>query len=164
MVADLDVELDHRKLAAIGGDGGRQQFVGKRLAAGDRNDAAPGFPGVETSMRLMLNEVGKGRLSLPDYVRMACEAPARAFGLYPRKGALQPGSDADIVVVDLARSGVIRGADLHSMADVTPFEGWRTTGLPVMTVLRGAVVAHDGRLVAQPGIGRSVAHAARDRS
>ncbi len=48
-------------------------------------EVAPGFPGVETSMRLMLTEVSKGRMSLPDYVRMACEAPARAFGLYPAR-------------------------------------------------------------------------------
>ena len=75
-------------------------------------------------MRLMLNEVSKGRLSLPQYVRMACEAPARAFGLYPRKGALQPGSDADIVVVDLARRAPILGEQLQSIGNLTPFEGW----------------------------------------
>ena len=119
-------------------------------------DVAPGFPGVETSMRLMLNEVSKGRLSLPQYVRMACEAPARAFGLYPRKGALQPGSDADIVVVDLARRAPILGERLQSIGNLTPFEGWQTTGLPVMTIVRGTIVARDGRIVAAPGGGRSV--------
>ena len=64
-------------------------------------DCAPGFPGVETSMRLMLAEVSRGRLTLPQYVRMASAAPAKAFGLYPRKGVLQAGSDADIVLVDM---------------------------------------------------------------
>jgi dihydroorotase len=126
-------------------------------------DVAPGFPGVETSMRLMLNEVAKGRLSLSEYVRMACEAPARAFGLYPRKGALQPGSDGDIVVVDMTKRGTIRGAQLNSIGNVTPFEGFETTGMPVMTILRGVVVARDGQLVATPGIGRPVVQASSAR-
>lgn len=119
-------------------------------------DVAPGFPGVETSMRLMLTEVSKGRMSLPDYVRMACEAPARAFGLYPRKGVLQPGADADIVLIDMNRTGTIEGRLLQSIGNVTPFEGRETTGLPVMTFLRGQLVAHEGRIVAPPGIGRPV--------
>ncbi|MCZ8187022.1 MAG: dihydroorotase [Beijerinckiaceae bacterium] len=119
-------------------------------------EVAPGFPGVETSMRLMLNAVNEGRMGLPDYVRMACEAPARAFGLFPRKGTLQPGADADLVVIDMDREGVIRGEDLHSLGNVTPFEGFRTRGLPVMTFLRGRLVAKDGRIVANPGIGQPV--------
>ncbi len=127
-------------------------------------DVAPGFPGVETSMRLMLNEVSKGRLSLPEYVRMACEAPARAFGLYPRKGSLQPGSDADIVVVDLAKSAVIRGTELQSLGNVTPFEGRQTIGAPVMTILRGMIVARYGHLVARPGIGQPVGQTPKGRS
>lgn len=127
-------------------------------------DVAPGFPGVETSMRLMLNQVSKGRLSLPEYVRMACEAPARAFGLYPRKGALQPGSDADIVIVDMAKSDVVRGERLQSTGNVTPFEGWQTTGMPVMTILRGMIVARDGCLVAKPGIGLSVVQTGRGQN
>ena len=124
-------------------------------------DVAPGFPGVETSMRLMLNEVSKGRLSLPEYVRMACEAPARTFGIYPRKGALEPGSDADIVVVDLTRRGTIRGGQLQSIARLTPFESWQTTGMPVMTMVRGTIVARDGQIIATPGIGQSVDQASK---
>jgi dihydroorotase len=115
---------------------------------------APGFPGVETSMRLMLTQVAAGRLTLPDYVRMACEAPARAFGLYPRKGSLLPGTDADIVIVDMATTGVIRGEELHSLGNVTPFEGMATTGLAVMTLVRGHVVMQDGRIVGDRGWGR----------
>lgn len=122
-------------------------------------EVAPGFPGVETSMRLMLTQVAAGRLTLPAYVRMACEAPARAFGLHPRKGALAPGADADIVVVDLARRGVICGAELHSKGQVTPFEGMETVGAPVMTFLRGRLVARDGRIVALEPHGRNVASA-----
>jgi dihydroorotase len=119
-------------------------------------DCAPGFPGIETSMRLMLTEVARGRLTLGDYVRMACEAPARAFGLYPRKGALLPGADADLVVVDAARRDVIAKDRLHSIGRETPFEGVETVGLPVTTIVRGRVVAEEGRIVHEPGWGRSV--------
>jgi dihydroorotase len=119
-------------------------------------DTAPGFPGVETSMRLMLTGVNHGRISLNDYVRMACEAPAKAFGLYPRKGALQPGSDADIVLVDLARKATIEMNKLHSIGRATPFDGLVTTGLPVLTMVRGRTVAKDGQPVGSPGWGKSV--------
>jgi dihydroorotase-like cyclic amidohydrolase len=119
-------------------------------------DAAPGFPGVELSMRLMLTEIARGRLSLPAYVRMACEAPARAFGLYPRKGVLQPGSDGDIVLIDLARRGRISGRNLRSPGNVTPFEGRETIGAPVAAWVRGGLVAKDGAIVARSPVGRSV--------
>lgn len=117
---------------------------------------APGFPGVETSMRLMLTQVVAGVITLADYVRMACEAPARAFGLYPRKGSLLPGTDADIVLVDMNAAGIIRGADLHSIGNVTPFEGMATMGMAVMTLVRGRVVAEAGRIVADHGWGRAL--------
>lgn len=119
-------------------------------------DCAPGFPGVETSMPLMLSQVAHGRLTLPDYVRMACEAPARAFGLAARKGRLSPGLDADIVLVDMTRSGVLRGAALHSIGNGTPFEGMPVQGLPVRTLLRGQTIALDGAVTCHGGIGRNV--------
>ena len=120
-------------------------------------DCAPGFPGVETSMRLMLTEVARGRLELTDYVRMACAAPAKAFGLWPRKGALAVGSDADIAVVDLARRDRIESRRLHSIGNATPFGGFETIGLPVRTLVRGRTVALDGKPVGDPGWGRNVA-------
>ncbi|MCQ8280100.1 allantoinase AllB [Acetobacteraceae bacterium KSS8] len=116
-----------------------------------------GFTGVETQMPLMLTQVAAGRLSLCDYVRLSAVAPARAFGLYPRKGALVPGADADIAVVDLARRGVIEAARLASRGNITPFEGTEVTGLPVHTLVRGAFVMRDRQLVtARKGHGRSV--------
>src|SRR5215207_1581134 len=78
-------------------------------------ECAPGLPVVETSMRLMLTAVNEGRCSLNAYVRMACEAPAKAFGLFPKKGVLLPGADADIVIVDLDRESEIEAARLHSI-------------------------------------------------
>jgi dihydroorotase len=118
-------------------------------------DNACGFPGVETSMRLMLTLVAEGRLTLEQYVRAACAAPARAFGLYPRKGVLQPGADADIAVIDAAQPGVIRGEALHSeRSRFTPFEGMATIGAPVATIVRGRVVMRDGVVADAAGWGR----------
>ncbi|SNB77717.1 dihydroorotase [Arboricoccus pini] len=118
-------------------------------------DCAPGFPGVETSMRLMLTEVNRGRMTLCQYVRMACRAPADAFGL-AHKGRLEVGVDADIVLVDLRAEGRIEGALLHSLGNATPYEGFATIGMPVRTMVRGRTVALDGRPVGQPGWGRRV--------
>jgi len=118
-------------------------------------DNACGFPGVETSMRLMLTLVHEGRMTMEQYVRMAGSAPARAFGLYPRKGVIQPGADADIVLVDPAKRGVIRGAELHSeRSRFTPFEGMETVGMPVMTIVHGRIVMQDGKVLHEPGWGR----------
>jgi dihydroorotase len=115
---------------------------------------SPGFPGVETSMRLMLTEVASGRLTLQHYVKLACEAPARAFGLWPRKGALVVGADADLVVLDLAHREPVRGGQFQSLGKVTPFEGRETIGRAALTFLRGTLVAENGCVSSQPGIGR----------
>lgn len=127
-------------------------------------DCAPGFPGVETSMMLMLTQINRGRMTLCEYVRMACAAPARAFGLAPRKGTLAVGSDADIVLVDMAWQGRIAAERLHSIGRATPFEGFEIRGRPVRTLVRGRTVALDGTPVDAPGWGRNVALAgAEDR-
>jgi dihydroorotase len=110
-------------------------------------------------MRLMLTEVSRGRLTLPQYVRMACAMPAKAFGLYPRKGVLAEGADADIVLVDMNRREVIAADRLHSIGNATPYEGFEVIGMPVRTIVRGTTVARAGRPVGQPGWGRNVAQA-----
>ncbi|MCK8785915.1 allantoinase AllB [Roseomonas sp. NAR14] len=121
-----------------------------------------GFPGVETQMPLMLTQVARGRLSLTDYVRLSAGAPARAFGLFPRKGALIPGADADIAVVDLAREERIAAGALHSRAKVTPFEGMGVRGVPVHTLVRGRFVMRDRALVpGTEGWGQSVGRVQR---
>jgi allantoinase len=111
---------------------------------------APGFPGVETSLRLFLTDgVHAKRLTLEQLVRATSEGPARAWGLWPRKGAIDIGSDADLTIVDLDVEGVIRGERLHGRSRQTPFEGYRTRGAPVTTIVHGRVVMRDGRLVAR---------------
>jgi dihydroorotase len=116
-----------------------------------------GFTGVETQMPLMLTQVAAGRMSLQHYVRMTATAPALAFGLYPRKGVLQPGADADIVVVDLKREHVIKAEQLQSIGRCTPFEDSIVHGLPIHTLVRGRFVMKDRELVeASSGHGRPV--------
>jgi dihydroorotase len=109
--------------------------------------APGGFPGVQTMLPLLLGLVGEKVLTYADLVRVACEQPARIFGLYPRKGALVPGSDADMVLVDPARPMRIRNADQASKAARTPFDGWEVAASPRTTLLRGEPVCSDGKML-----------------
>ena len=113
-------------------------------------NAPGGFPGLQTFLPLMLGEVAKGRFSLADVVRCCSERPARLFGLYPRKGALDPGSDADLVIVDLGRTLTIRNEDQLSKARVTPFAGWTVVGAPTLTMLGGQTIMRDGKVLGRP--------------
>jgi dihydroorotase len=116
-----------------------------------------GFPGVETQMPLMLTEVNGGRISITDYVRLSAFNPARIWGLYPRKGSLAPGADADIAMVDLTRAMTIDDAQLHSRSKISPWHGRRVQGLPIHTLVRGRFVMRNRELVADSkGWGRSV--------
>jgi dihydroorotase len=116
-----------------------------------------GFPGVETQMPLMLTEVNNGRMSICDYVRKSAFNPAKIWGLYPRKGAIAPGSDADIAIVDLGREHTIYDAALQSRSKISPWNGRRIKGLPLHTLVRGRFVMKDRKLVdGTRGFGRSV--------
>lgn len=109
-----------------------------------------GFIGVETMLPLLLTQVAAGRLTLERLVALTCARPAAAYGVYPRKGSLALGADADFVLVDVARRHRLAGALLHSAHPVTPYEGWDVTGLPVATYLRGRCVARDGKITSEP--------------
>jgi allantoinase len=115
-----------------------------------------GFPGVETQMPLMLTEVNKGRMSITDYVRWACVNPARAWGLFPNKGIIQAGADADIVLVDAKREWTVDQSQLFSKSKISPWHGRRVQGGPVMTMVRGHIVMDAGKIVASPGWGKPV--------
>jgi dihydroorotase-like cyclic amidohydrolase len=113
----------------------------------------PGFAGLETALPILLSEgVNKGRISLERMVEVACANPAREFGLYPRKGALMVGSDADLVVIDLERERAVRGADQYTQG-TTPMEGRTYKGWPVLTMVRGKTVFRDGELTGERGYG-----------
>jgi len=119
-------------------------------------DAPSGLPGVETLLPLMLTQVQKERLSLQRMVEATSEIPAKIFRLYPRKGAILIGSDADLVLVNLKRKELIRGEILHSKIDWTPFEKWKVKGIPIMTIVRGKKVMEDGEIMCKQGHGNFV--------
>jgi len=104
----------------------------------------------------MLNEVNKGNLSLNDYVRAASEMPAKIWGVFPQKGNLSEGADADFTVVDMKMKNVIMADGLHSKSKTTPYEGMETQGCPVATIVRGNFVMRDGELTGVKGRGECV--------
>jgi dihydroorotase (multifunctional complex type) len=116
-------------------------------------DCPFGLPGVETTLTMMLNAVNAGRLTVDRLVEVYSATPARLLGLYPRKGALRVGSDADVVLVDLEQEHTLRNEDILSKAGWTPFDGRRVQGRPVMTFLRGTLIAKHREVVVDPGMG-----------
>lgn len=116
-----------------------------------------GFPGVETQMPLMLTEVARRNASLSDYVRWSAENPARKWGLFPRKGALMVGSDADLAIVDTNRPWVVDDATIQSRSKISPWHGMQATALPIHTIVRGRFAMKDRQLQEDTrGWGRSV--------
>ena len=118
--------------------------------AGDIWSAAAGATGVETMLPLLLTALHAGRFGLQDLVRMTSLRPAQIYGVYPRKGSLAVGADGDLTVVDLERTGRVEAARLQTKAKQSPFDGWPLRGLPVATVVRGAVVMREGGLLGPP--------------
>jgi D-hydantoinase len=120
--------------------------------------APPGSPGVETLLPVMLSEgVNKGKISLEKLVEVLCTNNAKVFNIYPRKGTIQVGSDADLVIVDLDKTAKFSASAQHyEVSDYTPYEGMEIKGWPVLTMLRGKVVVKDGEMVAEPGLGRYI--------
>lgn len=116
-------------------------------------EAPSGGVAVETALPLMLDRVNRGDLRLERLVEVFSTNPAKILGLYPRKGAIRIGADADLIVVDMRRDFTIRGESLHSKQRKTPFEGYRGRGLPLMTIVRGEVVMEDGEVRGRPGYG-----------
>ncbi len=120
-------------------------------------DVLPGIPGVETLLCLVHHEgVVQRGLSLRDMVKMLAYNPSRLFGLYPHKGTIAPGADADIVVFDPACARTISAGSLHSKAGYTPYEGVRVRGYPRTVMVRGRVVYANDQFVGMPGGGRFV--------
>lgn len=122
---------------------------------------ARGMPGLETQMPLMLTEVDRGRMSINDYVRWTSYNPAVKWDLYPRKGAIAAGSDADIAIVDLRHGGAIDQTKLHSLHRFSPWHGRAIRGKPVHTIVNGRIVVRDGVLVGERGWGSEVVQTRR---
>ena len=118
-------------------------------------DIPNGIPGLAARLPIVFSEgVSKGRIGLEEFVRLTATNPARIMGLYPRKGAIQPSADADIVLWDPAKRVTITNALMQHAIDYTPYEGLEVTGWPVATIRRGEVVMREGKVQAEPGSGR----------
>jgi dihydropyrimidinase len=105
----------------------------------------------------MLSEgVNKRRITLEKLVEVCSSNAARYFGVYPKKGVLRVGSDADVVIVDLKKHLKLTIDQLHSAADYQPYEGWSFVGWPTMTIRWGEIVMEDGQVVGKPGTGEYV--------
>ncbi len=117
-------------------------------------DCSFGLPGVETSLTLMLTGVNEGRLSLERLVAARSQIPAQVYGLWPRKGNLNLGADADFVLVDMEAEEILSNEAIVSKVGWTPYEGRRVKGLPVKTFVRGRLVADTGQPTAEPGWGQ----------
>jgi dihydropyrimidinase len=123
----------------------------------DFTEIPGGLPGIETRLGLVWEGVAAGRITRADWVRLCAEAPARTFGLWPAKGNLRAGSDADIVVWDPARDQSLDAERLHMAVDHSPYHGMTVTGWPELVFARGDLVARDARYVGEPARGRYVA-------
>lgn len=121
-----------------------------------------GIPGVGARLPILFSEgVVKGRISMESFVAVTATNAAKTYGLYPRKGTIAVGSDADITIWDAGTKRTLTHADLQDGCDYTPYEGMDVTGWPILTMVRGRVVARDGEVVAPKGHG---AYVSRDLS
>ncbi|MFN8222706.1 MAG: dihydropyrimidinase [Gaiellales bacterium] len=132
----------------------------KSMGRDDFSKIPNGGPGLENRVH-MIHEFGvrTGRITLNRMVELLCTNPAKLFGLYPRKGTIAPGSDADIVIFDPERKKTITAADQHSKSDYNLFEGTEVTGDIETVLIRGTVVVDGGKLVVEPGFGQYVKRA-----
>jgi dihydroorotase-like cyclic amidohydrolase len=106
----------------------------------------------------MLNGVSQGRLTLQDVTRLMSENVAKLYGIYPRKGVIRVGADADLIIVDMGKEMTIdrRKAYTKQKHAFRMFDGYHIVGLPVMTIVRGTIVMRDGEVVGQPGYGQFI--------
>jgi dihydropyrimidinase len=132
----------------------------KTLGKDDFSKIPNGGPGIENRLHMLYTfGVRPGRLSLNRFVELTSTNVAKLFGLYPRKGTIAPGSDADIVVWDPDKKLTISAKTHHSNVDYNLFEGTDVTGAPAVVLVRGQVIVENDELVAQPGAGRFVKRA-----
>ena len=117
-----------------------------------------GIPGLAARLPLIFSEgVAKGRISLNDFVRLTATNPAKRFGLYPRKGTIAPGTDADLVIWDAERRTTLTNSLMQHAIDYTPYEGIEVVGWPVATIARGRRLMHEGTVAAPAGAGAFLA-------
>jgi dihydropyrimidinase len=144
---------DHCPYRFEGNDGKRAQ-----TRPGEQPDfrhVPPGVPGLETRLPLLYSEgVMKGRITAQNFVALTATNPARTYGLYPRKGTLVPGADADLVLWDTHARRTIQHAELHDACDYTPYEGREVGAWPAVTLSRGEIIWDRGWVSDRHGRGQ----------
>ncbi len=131
----------------VGTDNTSRVRATKRPEAG-LHGSRPGLPALGTHLPALLHYGRLRGVPLEVLVERATRSPARVYGIYPQKGTIAVGSDADLVVVDLELERVVRAEDLQGMSDFSPFEGKTLRGWPVATIKAGRIIARDGKIVA----------------
>jgi dihydropyrimidinase len=135
----------------------------KVLGADDFSKIPNGAPGIETRMSLVFDGgVRQGRISLNRWVELTSTSPAKIFGLFPRKGTIAPGSDADIVIFNPDRSTTLSVNTLHMKVDYNPYEGRTVQGISEVVVSRGKVIVENGKFVGRTGDGTFLKRSARN--
>jgi dihydroorotase len=155
---------EHRKALWQGLVDGTVDMIGSDHAPQDNErkkspniwEAPPGSPALDYWVPLMLDRVAAGELTMQRFVEVTAKRPAEVFGLYPRKGSIRIGADADLVVIDFSKISRVDPSQFKSKAKYTPFAGWTLRGLPIMTFVRGTLVAKDGEIVGHAGCGEFV--------
>ncbi|MEM7305325.1 MAG: dihydropyrimidinase [Planctomycetota bacterium] len=136
---------------------------GKQLGRDDFSKIPNGAPGIETRMSLTYDGgVAAGRISVNRWVELTSTSPAKIFGLFPRKGTIAPGSDADIVIFDPEAETVLRQETLHMNVDYTPYEGRRVKGVTETVLSRGEVIVDKQSFTASPGRGQYLRRKSRN--
>jgi len=134
----------------------------KTLGRGDFSKIPNGAPGIETRMSLVYDGgVRTGRISLNRFVELTSTSPAKIFGLFPRKGTIAPGSDADIVIFDPEKKTRLSQKTLHMNVDYNPYEGREVVGVTDTVISRGRVVIDGGKFVGRAGAGSFIKRASR---
>src|SRR3712207_4572214 len=129
----------------------------KKMGLNDFSKIPNGAPGVEPRMALIHHYgVNEGHFSMEKFVELTATNPAKIFGMYPQKGTIAVGSDADIVVFDPNKEMTISVDNLHENVDYTPYEGFTVKGYPIATFSRGDLVAKDGEYVGTEARGQLI--------
>ncbi|MDF2523063.1 MAG: hypothetical protein K0R31_704 [Clostridiales bacterium] len=118
--------------------------------------APNGIPGLETSLAVFLNGVNEGKLTLNQVARMTSHNPAKIYGIYPQKGSIQVGTDADFTIVDMNLIRTYQEKDIKSKCKWSPYIGMTLKGWPVMTIVRGKVIYKNGDIVGNSGYGKYI--------
>ena len=153
----LWIGLQRHELQVVSTDHAPFNFVGqKELGRDDFSKIPNGIPGVEHRVMLLYDGVRSGKLDIHHFIDLVATTPAKLFGLFPRKGTIAPGSDADLVIFDPERTLTIGAATQHQRVDYTPYEGMQVQGVPDTVLLRGRVLVEDGNYVGGKGGGQYV--------